>query len=482
MIKIKSHELVSLIKNLTKTEKAKFKDSISHQNRASNFYQLFEYIDRSKSIDYSKLRALFHSDTSFYDAKKYLFNRIVDVLINETSKKDKELENIYNTQLAYVLYKKNIFDLSEKILKEIVLEQTNSIQAGVQVLATVLLTRIGFMKQDLELLNYSDKQQQDLLNYIAIVEKYRSFKIVTDPKYDDIQFIEANLVDFQADEKKFKSPRDKNGFNYFMALLFELKLNNFEKAFEFHEKSYQLFLNDLKGTEHKISIQNIEVSLAIFYHYIVSCILLNKMEEAEMAMVEFNLFDKNCHLKNDFFHKLKIIINCFYAAWCSKNVDRILSDSIKHFEVMDLTSKNTLDFYAFTYFNCCLFQIGNYKEVVVNMLSCYNVLKNRINIEFYSFQIMYNYFLLIVSHLKLKNFDVVENFIEKMMKEQVVQHVYLIEFKTIIKDYCLLIINGQNKSQDQVQILSRCDELQKQPFYKLYPFMDIKRWIQNSAH
>lgn len=477
MIKIKSQELVLLVKSLTKPEKSKFKDSISYQNRTANFYQLFDYIDRTPSVDISKIRQLFKSETTFFDAKKYLFNRIIDVLINETVKSDKELEYIYNTQLAYVLYKKNMFDLSEKILKEIAQEQTNSIQAGIQVLVTVLLTRIGFMKQDLELLNYSDSKQQELLNYIAIIEKYRSFKIVIDSKYDDLEYINNELQTFIEDEKYFTSPRDINGYNYFMALLFELKLFNFEKAFIYHQKSFNLYLSEFKGSGKTISLQNIEVTLIIFYHNIVSSILLGKVDEADEISNEFELFDNECHLKNDFYYKIRLIVLNFYTTWTSKDAEKSIKESIKYAYVCDINSFNTLDLYAFLYFNCNLFQNGKYKEVVINMISNYNVLKNRPENEFFSFYLVYNYFLLIFSHLKLKNYDVVETFIQKLYKEKNISNSYLTVLIKIITAYSNLCIYDIYNEKKYNTILESCDTLQSNPYFKIYPFMDIKKWI-----
>lgn len=477
MLKIKSQELVSLVKSLTKSEKTKFKDSISYQNRTANFYQLFDYIDRTKDVNLSKMRQLFKSETSFFDAKKYLFNRIIDVLINETVKSDKELEYIYNTQLAYVLYKKNMLDLSEKILKEIILEQTNSIQAGIQVLVTVLLTRIGFMKQDIELLDYSDTKQQELLNYIAIIEKYRSFKIVIDSKYDDLEYINKELNTFIEDEKYFTSPRDKNGYNYFMALLYEIKLHDFENAFLYHQKSYDLYINELKGTGKTISLQNIEVTLAIFYHYIVSSIVLGKFDCANQAIIEYELFDHECHSKNEFYFKLRLIILNFYSIWANKNVEKSIKETVRYSHVCDISSLNTLDLYAFLYYNCNLFQSENYKEVVVNMVSNYTVLKNCSEEEFFSFYLVYNYFLLIFSHLKLNNLDVVETFLDKLHKEKNISNPYLTNLITVITEYSNLCIYDNNNQKKRDAILATCDDMQKNPFFKIYPFIDVKKWI-----
>jgi hypothetical protein len=479
---MKTQELVSIIVKMTKLEKARFSSSVTEINKKSNFYKLFELIEKEPNIQGSKLRQSFESESVFFGAKKYLYNRLCEAMILESATSDVELGNMYNTQLAYVLYKKGFYDLAEILLKSLIKEEPTFIEAGIQTMASVLLTRVGFMRQDLDLLKYSDDKFQELVRYIGLVEKYRSFKIYTDPKYSDIEMIKAEIESYKKDEQYFKSARDVNGYYYFMALIYEVRLNDFSNAYVYHEKAFNLFLNEFKVKVNAIRLQEVETAFIILNHYIISSIITGHLHEAETAVNELIVFARECKYENLFAKKVYLItLNCY----CMKTGDLMefgLAETKKMIQYIDLSALNSIDLSVVLFFNSNLFLTGDYKSVIRNFSKADFAFKNTEKDEFISSYILYARLLLIFSHIKLHHFDIAENLVNKLKSEPVTDP-DLDELKGIIigfSDYCTCS-STRALSENMLaagHILACCQAFQQSTLYKVHSFFDLEKWIK----
>ncbi len=481
MIKIKYADLVELINRLTPSEKVRFNESVSPTNKKSNFYLIYKLIESGKYKKEQDISKHFTSEQAFHDAKKYLFSRLKESITIELAQSDPELGKLHTIQFAHALYKKEMYPLSEKILLDTLEESINSVEAGIQIIVAILLMRIGFVKQDFDLMESSDNKLYELLDYIGLVEKYRSFKLELNNGARLNAISDFDINKFMRDESYFKTPRDQNGYNYFMAKLFEKKYGDFDKSYIYHCKSYSIFKAHLEHAGTSLNLQNFETALFILHHYIYACLNVNKPESALTALKEQLNFEEKSVFKSNFSAKLNIASTLLYSMLTEVDLVEVLKRVEKDVQLLKIESKNKIDLNGYLFYVSNLFLIGEYENVIRYTNQAFGLLAGSLKKEYYVFYGTYLYFLFIAAHLQFNNFEVADKYFMRFKKEipNDLPHIQnwkqltllLIDCKKAIVANDLLTLKAKFKKLNQF-----CNLIQQNTFHKFYSFINLYSW------
>lgn len=286
MFKVKLDELLVLIRGMTRSERTRFERDVPAKGRDAGFLALYQAIIKGRRADDQQLRALFPSTSAYLDAKKYLFKRIVASMAAETAHHDDELHALQEMLTAYVLYRKGAIAVAERYLRGTSPQAVDSTEAGARLMMATLQMRIAFVKQDLALMAEADHRIAELIGHIAAVERYRSFKLETDPRLNDRAYLKRMLPRFLADEERFSTPRDRYGYYYFMAYLYGIKLVDPERAAVFYAKGYALYQEAYRPHTRALGLQAVEMSFTILDYYLQSCRAMGRFAEMPAVFAE----------------------------------------------------------------------------------------------------------------------------------------------------------------------------------------------------
>jgi hypothetical protein len=116
-----NNDLFDLIKSLSKSEKRYFRmlSSLNSRGGSNKYMQLFDLIDAQDSYDEQQTRAAFAKKFSarhFSESKYYLYNAILRALHLYDAEGSVDVQIVTALHQAMILYQRNLFRQSEKIL------------------------------------------------------------------------------------------------------------------------------------------------------------------------------------------------------------------------------------------------------------------------------------------------------------------------------------------------------------------------------
>lgn len=467
---------------MTPVEKARFRESVSSNNKKSKFFQLYKLIEDGKLKKETDVLKYFDTESSFYDAKKYLIARLKESITLELTQNDPELGKLYNVLFAHALYKKEMYKLAEKILQDTMCDDLNSVEAGIQVIVAILLMRLGFVKQDYKLMENSDNKLFQLLEYISLVEKYRSFKLELNNGAKLNAISEFELSQFVRDESFFKTPRDQNGYNYFMAKLFERKYHDFDRAYVYHSKSYAIYKSHIEHSGDNLNLQNFETGLFILHHYIFACLNKGNFETAACALNEQLSFEKNSRYKNIFSKKLNMASMLLFSMVTQQKVVEHLAYAQLHFKTLKIESKNRIDLNAYLFYTANLFLAGKYKEVIQLANQAFGITAGQSLTTYFVLYNSYLYFLFLISHLHFGNIEIVNKYFKNMQKELNIEQTHHKRWELFIDGLINYHVNfrelskiQQKKLEYELKNLAR--NISAAPEHFIYSFLNLNTWI-----
>lgn len=257
-MKLLNDSLYRLVHSLTATEKLQFKRHVKTKRSTENaaYLILFDLILKQKSYDTEILRNKMEStDANIADAKKYLYNVLIDFLI-----KGDEVEHhlIHQFNVLYkearLLYKKGLFQESMSVLteaKEIAYKYEYFNQLIEFIDFELLFIHILYREDYYKYIEKANHEKSIAIRNIDISHRYKCiyFKILhfgeKNSKEEKTVFLNQLELIIQSDE--MVGP-DISSFP-FSAKLYYIRslivyynfINSFENEYEQHDKLYKLW-------------------------------------------------------------------------------------------------------------------------------------------------------------------------------------------------------------------------------------------------
>lgn len=120
-----AHALILLIKSLGKNEKKVFKTSFFRFGKSKDFQVLYSIIESAQEPDVGIIKKQFmqlRPEASFESSANYLYNILLDTLVDLRTKQDRYF-NLFNAILrARVLFEKSLFEKSFETLHNVMVE------------------------------------------------------------------------------------------------------------------------------------------------------------------------------------------------------------------------------------------------------------------------------------------------------------------------------------------------------------------------
>lgn len=159
MTKIES--LISLVHSMTKAEKKQFSINFPKVDFSKDYLVVYGIIERKKKLDPEEIKSAFLSkkpEGSFDTAVKYLYNKLLDVLLSLRKNKDHYFDLFQGILKAIMLYERSMFNESFALLKDIIEEAKRWENYHALLLASKL--ELDYLLR----LNYLDISEQQLLH------------------------------------------------------------------------------------------------------------------------------------------------------------------------------------------------------------------------------------------------------------------------------------------------------------------------------
>lgn len=471
MIKITVSDLFSLIKKLNKNEKTKLAESLNSADKRAKFYKLFLLISASQHIDEKSWKAEFENQESYFEAKKYLFKRISNLLIVESANDDDELKGIFDFQFAYSLYKKNLLEFAEKVLNKILEEELASKTIAIRIQSLRLLNRIALSRQDDAHSARLTKLLNESLSYFVLCEKYNNLTLVNSYKTKVITKLE--FAEYIKDEKKFTNFSDIIIYNTFMCLVQERIFFDSEKAFLYIKKNYAVYQKTSANKAHFKNETNFESAMIVLHNYFWVLITQKNYAEAKKSLNEITVFKNEYYPNNTLANKICMLSDLFYAV---KSEFELQNTIDKHTEVIegkteDFT-KGPINKQISIYYLCSLYLNNDYKLAIKYFLSIAPKPKVENENELANFLNTFSYIIFIMAHIKQKNVEVVKNNLAKILHYSHSNNIELNEFIIAFVNFIKIKISSHSEKliNDSLKTLSA--KFNK-PYFTIYQFIDI---------
>jgi len=375
-----SDDLFQLIKSLDKNEKRYFKLAVSKYTSAedSNYIKLFDAIDTQEEYNEEKLKKKFKGkkiEKNFPTEKNYLYRLILKSLrgYSQEQTSDHKIKDMIRE--AEFLYKKALYDQSEKILsraKELAITHekllllleiyemegqqlplTENIEKTARYIEDDLPNALGILKKIENLAEFTKYHLQLYITYMKSGDEKRNTEIL-----DEVESIIS--LPIYKDERSALTFLAKSYF-YFMKRSYYRMQNDFENTMKYSRKEVQLF-----ESHPHILTEQISLYANSLINYAINQFESKKFDDCHATLKKL----RNIQTRSEFV-KLKILSRYYELTFSmyavSGNFEKVTSE-VNEAKTFIESNKGKLAGslehnikYNVAY---CFFGTGNYKEAI----------------------------------------------------------------------------------------------------------------------